>query len=1287
VHAARYRHLILFSALAAGAFLAGWLSNQVLSGVGPVSASAVLLLLAGAGLWFRSRQERVLLERLRRSEARYRAMVEKSAEAIFLYAPDGTALYVSPTVSHLFGYDESEFLGRSRWDLIHPDDLPRARASLEDCVRRPGEDITADFRYRTKDGNWRYLEVVAKGRLDDPNIGAVVACHRDVTERKRIEEHLKQSEANLLALLENTMDPIWSVDTELRLVTSNTAAREGFRRAYGKAMNPGMTLQEMLPEHDQAYWLSLYQRVLGGEPCRDTYETEVQGEYFCLDLSLNPIRANGAISGVAVFARDITGRKRAETTLQTQAMVLNNMAEGVKVTDEDGYILLTNPAFDAIFGYQRDELIGRHATVLNAYPPEENLRMVRGIIEQLKSCGSWRGEMLNRRKDGTPFICDARISALQMAGKHYWISVQEDVTDRKRVQEERDRFFTLSLDMLCVANFDGYFLLLNPAWEQTLGWSREELTARPYLDFIHPDDREPTTSEALQLANRAGYQTMTFENRYRCKDGSHRWLQWNANPYEGQRLIYGVARDVTDRKQAEAALAERAQLATLARDVALAVTRNENLSVLLDLCACALVVHLDAAFARIWTLNRAEGVLELQASAGQYTHLDGPHGRVPVGQFKIGQIAQGQQAYASNQVHAEPWIGDRAWAEREGMTAFIGQPLIVGGQTVGVLAVFARHAFSDAASHVVASVADTIALGIERKRAEAELEHAKEAAEAASRAKSEFLANVSHEIRTPMNGIMGMTELALDTPLSAEQREYLKLVKSSADSLLTVIDDILDFSKIEAGRLDLELMAFQFRDSVGDTVKTLAVRADKQGLELAFQVAAEVPDSLVGDPTRLRQVIVNLVGNAIKFTERGEVVVRVARVADGQAAGNGVAAAAPELPAGCTEFVQLHFSVADTGIGIPAEKQQSIFGAFTQADSSTTRTYGGTGLGLAISSRLVQLMGGRLWVESEVGRGSTFHFTARLGLLRPSRIMPAPAWPGNLVGLPVLIVDDNATSQEILGELVASWRMQPTAVSSGEQALTALRHAVQAERPFPLALIDHRMPGMNGLALVRAIRREPALATTRILLLTSGELPSAAGSAGLGIAGHLMKPLKPSELMDAILKVLNAPTEAARIPEAAAEAATARRATVASRPLHILLAEDNPINQKLVLRILEKQGHRVTVVDNGLEAVRAASGHPFDLALMDVQMPELDGLQATAEIRRGEQATGQRLPIIALTAHAMQGDRERCLAAGMDAYLSKPVLAAELSAAIRGMFQETPASGSSAAGSPQETPL
>lgn len=1208
----------------------------------------------------------------------YQALVERSSEAIFLIAPDGTIRYASPNVTRLFGYSEVELVGRARWDLIHPDDLPRAQQQLQECVEQPDRDHVVSFRYRTKDGSWRHLEIIAVNRLDDPSIGAVVAHHRDVTERRRTEDSLKRSQANLLALLENTTDPIWSVDRQLRLLTFNQAALEGVRNLYGIELKAGMGLADMLPPAEIPYWEQLYARVLNGERCEEVVTSLYQGVQHYTELFLNPIVSDGAVTGVAVFARNITERRKVEDTLRLQARVLESMAEGVNVTDDEGILRFTNPAFDRMFGYERGELLGAHVQILNAGPPADRQRVAQQVLERLKAHGSWRGEFTNQRKDGSTFTSYCRIADLVIADRHCGVSLQEDITERKRLEEERERFFTESLDMLCVANFDGYFIRLNPVWEQTLGWTIEELTARPYFEFVHPDDRQVTYREARHLTD-ANLQTLSFENRYRCKDGSYRWLAWKATPFPSQRLIYAVGRDVTERKLVEAEMAERTQLATLARDVAVAVTQKQPLPVILQLCAAALVQYLDAVFARIWTANQAERVLELQASAGQYTHRDGPHGRVAFGQLKIGRIAAEQKAFWTNQVEHEPWISDAAWARREGMVGFIGHPLIVAEQTVGVLAVFARHPFSEAARSAVAAVSDTIALGIERLRAEAELEQAKEAAEAANRAKSEFLANVSHEIRTPMNGILGMTELALDTALTDEQREYLKLVKLSADSLLTVIDDILDFSKIEAGRLDLEHVAFPLRDSLGDTVKTLALRADKKGLELACHVGPDVPDSLVGDPTRLRQVVVNLVGNAIKFTQQGEVVVAVRLGSEAEASGRPL-----ELLPDCAEWITLHFTVSDTGIGVPQVKQQSIFDAFSQADNSTTRKYGGTGLGLAISSRLVDLMGGRIWLESTVGRGSTFHFTVRLGRLRASKTRLQSPWPANLVGLPVLVVDDNATTRAILAELLVGWRMRPTTVDGAPTALHALREAARRAEPYVLVLVDQYMAGMNGLALAKAIRQDHGLPAPALVLLGSGEgQPHTAELCReLDIGALLLKPIKPSELLDAIVRILGS-------PEAPAVQPAAPRAPVpaATPHLHILLAEDNAINQKLVVRMLEKLGHRISVVENGRAAVTATEHAHFDLVLMDVQMPELDGIDATRQIRQRETATHRHTPIIALTAHAMKGDRERCLQAGMDAYLSKPVQLAELRRAIDDLDGRNAPAGSAVARPAEETVL
>ena len=783
----------------------------------------------------------------------------------------------------------------------------------------------------------------------------------------------------------------------------------------------------------------------------------------------------------------------------------------------------------------------------------------------------------------------------------------------RRESALRQRYFDLvenASDIVFTCTASGDITSLNQAGERILGFTRDEALRMNVVQIMDPAYLEVARQEFSRAL--AGEARPPLEIEVLAKDGRRVTLEVTGQPIRHENKpveIQGIARDVTARIQAD-----RIRRENEARLQALIGSIDE------------IVFEFDRSGSclNIWTRN--ESLL-----ARSRADLVGRNIAVAVGD----EIAR-------------PLLEAIRRVLDSGQSESLEYPLDVPAGKRWFLGRISPIPSADGSYATVCMLARDIT---ERKRAEVALEHAKEAAESASRAKSEFLANMSHEIRTPLNGIIGMTELVLATNLNAEQRDYLGMVKTSSDSLLAVVNDILDFSKIEAGKLTLDPVEFDVTEVLSETLKLLAPRAHQKGLEIVYEGDTEIPRKVIGDPTRLRQIIGNLAGNAVKFTDHGEVVLSVAKES-----------ATPGE-------VLLHFAIRDTGIGIAPEKQKIIFEAFEQAESSTTRRHGGTGLGLTISTRLVQMMGGKLWVESRPGEGSTFHFTARLGLLPAETHEPSRDEWADLRGVPVLVVDDNATCRRALFATLRSWRMRPEAADGAPAALEAVTRAKRNGDAFKVILIDSQMPGMDGYVLAARIWKSGLAPDASIILLTSGGLRSdAARSLEAGMAVQLAKPVFPREMLGAILKSrAPAPDTAPRPVAEAVSLEPGRRSGI-----RILVAEDNPVNQQLVVRLLEKRGHQVTLAGNGREALAVLERQAFDLVFMDIQMPGMDGIEATREIRAKEKLTREHLPIVAMTAHAMKGDRERCLAAGMDEYVTKPIKSSELFGAIEKLVPASP---------------
>ena len=1036
-------------------------------------------------------------------------------------------------------------------------------------------------------------------------------------------KELRSSEERYRSLVENSSEGIYRSSWTGKFIEANSAMANilGYDSVSDLLENvTDLAAQLYVNPEDRKRLLDLLQ-VHGRVNNFEVLCRKKDGTHVWISLNSRLVRdADGNISHIEGIFQDITARKEAERKLSDALEFVQNILAtspaGIVTYSSEGDFISANGAAENILAKIKDFSLRANFRESHFWKESGLLSEAHRVIAE-KSLG--RTEIRVTDAEGDDLWLDCRLASFQTgSGCHLLLTVL-DITDQKRTERALAEALSQLEGLLQAAtqvsiiatDTNGIIRVFNSGSERMLGYSAEEIVNKETPARFHL---------ASEMREHAAYLSQKFGKRitdlqslsYMAKKGGYEEREWTYVTKEGRHLtvnlavtavknqagdvagFLGVAQDITERKRAEEELRKANRFQERLLETALTAIFLVNCD--------RVITDVNEEFCRITGYSREELV-----GSPCMIFADQPC------KEKCGLF---------NGLSGE----DHVWRK---------QCTIMSKQGVKLTVLKNAALMKDDQGEIIG--------GIESFVDVTELIEARIAAENASKAKSEFLANMSHEIRTPMNGIMGMTELALNTELTEEQYEYLSAVKTSAESLLNLINDILDFSKIEAGKLEIVPINFALRYCIDTTLKSLAVTAQNKGLELACHIPTDIPDGLVGDPGRLRQVLINLVGNAIKFTSIGEVVVRVAMVEQKE------------------DDILLEFSVSDTGIGIPPEKQKRIFEAFEQVDGSTTRFYGGTGLGLAIASRLVELMGGAIWVESAPGKGSTFRFTARFGIQRETETLTIPSVTPELTGLRAIVVDDNATNRTILVEMLASWGIKTSETDSAQAAIDAIKKAQQEGNPYSLALIDYMMPQMDGFQLAHVIREDPSLADLTIIMLTSvGERGHAKKCKDSGIAAYLVKPVSRQELFDALtLSLGKGDTAQSRRP-----LLTRHSIRESRKRLTILLAEDNPVNRKLAVKMLENMGHTVKTAFNGREAVEAFESHHFDLILMDIQMPDMDGLQATHIIREKEKTLGAKVPIIAMTAHALAGDRERFLAAGMDGYISKPITAKELYEAV-----------------------
>jgi PAS domain S-box-containing protein len=1216
-------------------------------------------------------------EALRHSEQYARLILDSAYDACVGMDAEGRIVAWNPRAEAIFGWQRSEVLGRLVAETIIPERYREAhRAGLQHLLET-GAGRVLNKNLELSALHRRGHEFSIELTISSIQVGNTFHFHafvRDITERKNAEQALCESQRMLQIVLHNIPQGVFWKDRNSAYLGCNKVVSDflGFVSPQELIGKSDRDFPSVTPDEAEFY-LQKDREIMGrNAPQYHIIEkiTGTGGRVVWLDTSKVPLHnERGQVVGILGTWEDISERKVAEEALRQSeerfALAVRGSTDGVWDWNIPTNEVYYSPRLKELLGYADHEIPNLFATFEAHLHPDDHDWVMQAIDDHLQRRVPYKVEYRLRNKAGVygwflargQAIWDESGQATRMAGSITDINERRQAEEALRESEARFRdLFENASDLIQSVAPDGSYRYVNPAWRAIMGYSEEELKELNLRQVLHPECLAPCMELFRRLMR--GENVGRVEAKFLTKDGRTVEIEGTSSVHfrDGQpTATRGIFRDVTERNRAEGEMRKReAQLrrfnSTLKGLAEHEAAQDDNLEAVMQNYCEAAARTLDVTRSSIWLFSADWSTIRchdlydqrgFQHSSGlEWATHDFPN---------LFQALSVEPIIAAHDAAADPRTAEfaAAYLQSEGVRSMLNAPLRLRGVVVGVFCNehVEPRTWSQEEQSFAVSLASLVSLSLEaheRKRAEEEARAARDAAESANRAKSAFLANMSHEIRTPMNAIIGMTELALETSLAPDQQEYLNLVKKSADNLLYIINEVLDFSKIEAGRLELEAVDFSLRDVLGDVLGTMAPRAYQKSLELAGRVAPDVPDGLRGDPGRFRQIILNLVSNAVKFTEQGEILVDINRAGTN----------------GSGQELWLLCSVSDTGIGVPKDKQELIFAPFTQADSSTTRKYGGTGLGLTICARLVELMGGRIWMESEPGHGSVFHFTLHL---ERATSVPDPEpfdWP-EVRDRPALIIDDNATNRRILEETLKHWQMAPAMAESGPAGLQMLDEAKQAGRPFALVLLDVHMPGMDGFEVAERIQRHPGLSETPIVMLTSG-----AGRPGeaqrcrdLGIRAHLTKPVRQAELQRAIQVALGR-KPAEPMPRAIA-------ALPVERKLRILLAEDNAINQKLALRLLEKQGHSVAIANDGKEAIARLEKEIFDLILMDVQMPGMDGLEATNLIRTREKTTGRHTPIVAMTAYAMKGDREACLDAGMDSYVTKPIRSEELYAAIR----------------------